>query len=305
MISILIPIYNQDCTALIKELLSQMSDLTVASEIVAIDDASVTNKENNKQVLQNSNCTYIELSDNIGRSAIRNKLSAQANFPYLLFIDCDTFPNSKNFLQNYVDFIHHQKSNKWVSCGGYKYEKQIKNDTFPHLRWKYGKYREELKADIRNKSPYKSFSSFNFLIPAEVFHLIKFNENITGYGHEDTYFGISLMENHVEVKHIDNEMKQIFIDDTALYIEKTKNAVKNLYLLYENTENCSKFEHIKLVLYYKKTKALRLTNLMSFIFKIFNRLILKNLYSKTPSLWLFDIYRLSMMCYYKVTNIKK
>ena len=296
MVSVLIPIYNQDCTSLIDALLKQIKALDVPIEVIAIDDASTLDKEKNKQILTSPDCTYIELAENIGRAAIRNKLATLAQFPYLIFIDCDTYPASDTFLASYVQGIREQEQLAFVLCGGYKYRDTPPLNHQQLFRWTYGKQREEFLAIQRNKTPYKSFSSFNFCMPKAVFSSIQFDESIVGYGHEDTWFGIALKENGVLVKHIDNELYQVYIDDTSLYIEKTKNAVKNLHTLYLDTDKNTKFGDIRLMEIFKRTQKMRLCGFLKMLYGSLSSLCERNFHSNKPSLALFDMYRLGLLC---------
>ena len=58
----------------------QIDQLDVPVEIVAIDDSSIVYKEENRKALNNTNHRYIELPNNIGRAAIRNKLATIAKY---------------------------------------------------------------------------------------------------------------------------------------------------------------------------------------------------------------------------------
>jgi glycosyltransferase involved in cell wall biosynthesis len=296
MVSVLIPIYNQNCSELIFALQQQIELLDVPVEIIAIDDASIVYKEENRKAITCPNHKYIELNNNIGRAAIRNKLATIARYEYLLFMDCDTYPASDSFLLNYIQCIHSNVGQDGVICGGYKYSLHPPENPQQLFRWKYGKKREEKPAAERNKSPYKSFSSFNFCIHNKVFSTIRFDETIKGYGHEDTWFGIALKENKISVVHIDNELFQVFIDDTAMYLEKSRNAVKNLYTLYTTSDKMSMFEQIKLVRVFEKTKKMGLCSITVVLYELLQQTCEQNFYSKKPSLALFDFYRLGLLC---------
>ena len=89
MISILIPTYNYNITRLVADLHQQALDTYVDFEIIVIEDGSTLFVEDNKAVNDFEFCRYIILSENIGRSAVRNKLADEAKFGHLLFMDCD------------------------------------------------------------------------------------------------------------------------------------------------------------------------------------------------------------------------
>ena len=54
------------------------------------------------------------------------------------------------------------------------------------------------------KNPYHSFKSNNFLIRKSIFSKIRFNENITSYGHEDTQLSLEFKKNKIKILQIDN-----------------------------------------------------------------------------------------------------
>ena len=118
--------------------------------------------------------------------------------------------------------------------GGFAYYDEPPEKEFK-LRWEYGRRREEVKAQIRNKRPYKSIISANFLIKKTVFKAL--NEQITGnlYG-EDNHFGALLKKHNIKVKHIDNEVYHLGIEPSAKYLEKKEQAAYTLLHLY-NSEN--------------------------------------------------------------------
>ena len=104
MVSICIPLYNEDVTILVSSLERQLSGIDVPIEIVMIDDASVMKfRDLNKKF--GAMHRYIQLDKNIGRSAIRNLFLQYVNFGHLLFLDCDVKIMSDNFLQLYIDAI--------------------------------------------------------------------------------------------------------------------------------------------------------------------------------------------------------
>ena len=81
MLSILIPTYNYDITQLVKDLYAQAEGLGVQYEIIVMEDGSDQFLVANQQIGLLNHCRYIALPDNIGRSAIRNRLADEAQFP--------------------------------------------------------------------------------------------------------------------------------------------------------------------------------------------------------------------------------
>lgn len=290
MISICIPIYNFDVSNLIKNLSHQSSVLEEPTEIILIDDCSNNYfKKINKEVCERE--VYIQLEENIGRAAIRNKFLEYANYNYLLFLDCDSIIHSDKFLLNYLNAIKNNPNH--LICGGRVYPKSPP-ERAQLLRWKYGVYKESKPFDIRNLNPNKSFMTNNFLIPKEIFNKVRFNENLVEYGHEDTLFGYELKKNNIDIIHIDNSVLNGELESNSNYITQTEKAVGNLVKILKYLNNEKGFiEDVELLRIYFKYFNLR--KLIILVFSIFKP-VLRSLLSKGyVNLYLFDFYKLGTM----------
>jgi hypothetical protein len=165
------------------------------------------------------------------------------------------------------------------------------------LRWKHGKSREEFTAEERIKSPNKSFMTNNFLISVNLFNKIKFNEEMEGYGHEDTLFGYDLKKNNIKVLHIDNPLVHIGLESNSMFLGKTKESIRNLKnILDQNGYEKLLVEDIKLLYYYKFFQKTKLNLFAGFLFRISEKLLTRNLLSKNPNLFVFDLFKLGYLC---------
>lgn len=291
MISVLIPTYNYNTFQLVKEIHKQLVQSQIAFEIICVDDASLSEFNNNNRLINNLDFSKFEILDqNIGRSKIRNLLASYAKYNWLLFLDADVFPVSKNFIAKYINTISEDMD---VICGGIKYC-EGKPDNNKVLRWLYGKNREEKPLSERLLKPYHHFFSANFMIQKSILKKIKFNVNLIKYGHEDTLFAFDLRKNKFNVNHIDNSVFHLGIDTNDAFIKKTKESVENIFNLYQKSLINKK--DIRLITKFSQLKTLRLSNFYAFIFMLFNKAISRNLQSKTPSLLLFDFYKLGYLC---------
>ncbi|MBK5286467.1 MAG: glycosyltransferase, partial [Bacteroidia bacterium] len=189
MLSILIPVFNFEITSLVRSLHEQCEENKIQYEIFCLDDTS----SNQFHVINSSvsalpNVLYKRLEKNLGRSRIRNKLAQEAKYENLLFMDCDSEVVSKEFIKTYIPYCNNEK----VTCGGRVYEETIPADRKKILRWKSGRRSEETTAAIRNRNPFNSFMTNNFLISKKIFLENRLDESLSGYGHEDTLFGFQL-----------------------------------------------------------------------------------------------------------------
>ena len=287
MLSILIPIYNQPCLDLVKELARQALEENILFEIICIDDFSLSFKEENQCIKSIPNCSYIELNENIGRSKIRNLLGEKAQYEYLLFLDCDSKVVHPNYINTYLKCLPQTQ----VVSGGRIYEDVPPKDTSYLLHWKYGTYREPKPIDGQNQV----FMSNNFIIKKSILEQIPFHANITQYGHEDSLFQIDLRQRGYNVLFINNPIMHIGLETSTDFIKKVKLSTETLWKLYKtgeiNKQDCDKLKLLKTYLTLKKHKC---NGLLSLNYLLFQKLFEKNLSGKHPSLFILNIYKL---CY--------
>jgi len=293
MISICVPVYNFDVTELTDSLLEQANRIGYPIEILLFDDHSLSYfRKVNSKLNNRKDVNYLEFDFNIGRSKIRNRLADFASGHWLLFLDCDMVIDDPDFLQGYVDVL----TKAQVICGGIKYGKKPFREELI-LRWKYGVFRECKKAIRRQLSPYNSFMSGNFLIAGEVFHTIRFNEDISGYGHEDTVFGIELKRRKVSILHIDNPSLHLGLEPCFDFLQKSEQSVINLTKLMQNAPDLRKDleRTVRVLRVFKILRYLGLILLLRWVFRVVNPVIRRSLCSRHPSLLMFDVYKLALL----------
>ena len=283
MISICIPTYNTDCSPLLDELHNQKDFLDKDYEVIVLDDCSNLYQNLIEKKCTENNFTYFRNDQNLGRVATRVKLAKKSKYTYLLFIDADMIPKRKSFLKKYQDFIF---SKDKVIFGGYAYKQSENKAHF--LRSNYGKKREEKKAKIRSKSPYKHIYSGNVLIEKNLFlETNHIDQNRYGL---DYSFSISLKKLKIKPVHIDNETYHMGIERNVEFLEKSKEGVKTMFWMYKN--NLMTEHDNNLVYTYKTIERWHLLGLFKkigrLIIKPVERLLAKN---KAP-LFFFDFYRL-------------
>jgi len=297
MISICIPVYNFDINPLIKSLSTQIQHNNLLAEIIIIDDCSNENYQSiNNDIATKEN--YIKLGENVGRSKIRNLFLKYARFDYLLFLDCDSLIINENFISNYIDIL--AQENHKVVCGGRVYPKcnQGRNKM---LRWKYGIKKESQPAIIREQMPNKSFMTNNFLIHRSVFKIIKFDERIASYGHEDTLFGYLLKKAGIPIKHIENAILNGDLETNRDYLLKTQEGIKNLVKIVQFVNYDSDFiKDVSLLNFYRKVESTKLLKFVNIAYKLSRSLIIWLLLKGIVSIKLFDFYKLG----YLINNYK-
>ncbi len=274
-------------------LVSQVKEMNVPCEIIIIDDGSLESYQSlNAKSITDQN--YIALSNNIGRSKIRNLFLKHAKYEYMLFLDCDSLIINESFLQNYNQAIK-ENPRDVVFYGGRIYESE-RPERNKLLRWIYGVKKESQQLAIRELHPNKSFMTNNFLIKKSIFENHQFDERIATYGHEDTLFGFELLKNKINIKHINNPILNGHLETNEEFLEKTEIGVKNLGKILNYVNYNSQFiESISLLKFYEKLKSKNLLPFIQLLSFLFGRLNKKLLSKGYVNLKLFDFYKLDVL----------
>ncbi|MFV7234695.1 glycosyltransferase family 2 protein [Flavobacterium sp. ZB4R12] len=290
MISILVPIYNCNVYPLVLELHKQCSDCGINFEILCQDDASQSSLNIfNKNVNALSDCSFVSLKENIAHRENRNSLAEQAKYQYLLFIDGDSIIIDNNYIKKHIDNLPDFD----VIYGGRLHPENCPSDN-QKLRWKYGRFIEDKTSENRRKKPYKSLLFNNTVIKKDCFNKVKFDKNIKKYGHDDTQLSYQLNLLQVKINHIENPVEHGDIDTNLDYLNKTKESLENLISLYQ--EEKIDVEFVRLIqLYYlkKKTKS---AFIISKLYAVFEKSLLKNLTGNNPNLLAFNMFRVGYLC---------
>lgn len=289
MLSILIPVYNFDVRSLVKDLHHQAGQCSTPFEIICLDDYSESEfRLLNCELKQLENVHYEELPANLGRSKIRNRLAEMAKYDYLLFLDCDAQTESQQFVANYLK----AKNPEQVIYGGRTYAPKAPAEESKYFRWLYGTQREMIPVKVRQVHPYRTFLTNNFLLPKKIFLEIKMDPSLSGYGHEDTLFSSELKERNIRIRHIDNPLRHIGLEDAETFLQQTQNGLRNLNWLIEK----GKIDKDNKL--YAASRFFRIGLLRRYMLKWLKKnekSIEANLTGPYPSLRKFDWYKLAWL----------
>ena len=232
MLSVLIPVYLYPADFLVRDLHEQCRLAGIQFEILVGDDSADSYpKTNLDRVADLEQVRIFRHPLPLGRSANRNFLARQSQFPWLLFIDGDAGVAAVDFIEQYIQL---QQKGAEVVCGGMLYRMTPPENSEKRLRWHYGLKREMIPSHQRKQNPWRSFSSFNFMIRRDTFLSIGFDEKISGYGHEDTLFGLTLKSKKIWILHADNGIYHEGLEENDLFLKKTSEAVVSLVSLYRS-----------------------------------------------------------------------
>jgi glycosyltransferase involved in cell wall biosynthesis len=284
LISICIPTYNTDCTGLLKSLNNQIKSLDSIIEIIVFDDGSTLHQISNKTVCSSMGFVHIENKENLGRVASRKKLAEMSKYQYLLFIDADMIPENPDYIKTYIEHIaSHPDVQAFFGGYSYDYSTVTKN-----LRYRYGKKREQKKADFRNKNPYKLIFSGNMAISKKLFaQSSKVSDNVYGL---DILLSASLKKSSIPILHIDNETQHHGIDANTLFLSKVKSSAVSLRKFYE--ANIIEADQNNLIDVFEKLKKYKLHFFFCNSFLPIGKCLYHILRFYGKPLILFDWYRL-------------
>jgi glycosyltransferase involved in cell wall biosynthesis len=288
MLSILIPTYNYPVFSLVEQLQIQLGRIAIAFEIIVLDDKSKTFVEENRKIIGFGNCCFEQNSSNLGRTKTRQNLAERAKFDWLLFLDADVLPEKNDFIEQYIACL----SNSQIVFGGYKYEKSPPEQS-KMLRYHYGKNREEKSEIIRNAKPYAFVFSGNMLIRKGLFLSLNQNNLQNIYG-MDVFFAQQLWEKNTPIRHIDNAIFHLGIEENEVFFKKALESVTARKKLLSNKigiENAN-----QLLETYNWIKKWHLQKIVKLGFVITKPFLKRLIFAKKPSLLAFDIYRLGYIC---------
>ena len=209
-------------------------------------------------------------------------------------MDCDSKITNPNFLASYLKYT--EKTNTLI-YGGTSYQVELPKPEHV-LHWKYGKERECITALERNKNKFGTFKTNNFFVPNLLFEKIKFDENITSYGHEDTLFALDIERNGFDIIHIENPLQHDGLEVNEVFIKKQHNAIRNLAKLF--TQKLVGNE-IRIIKFYNRLKSFGLIGLFKLIYLKNPSNLESNLKIENPNLRNLDKLKL----FWLIEKLKK
>ena len=282
-LSILIPIYNASCVRLVKTLDEQARRLGISYEIIVADDSSPKRELTapNEAIGQMEHCRYIVKEVNTGSASNRNFLARQAQYGWLLYVDCDLEISRDDFLGRYLSVMDEGVVSGGICIGGDPVELRHS------LRYLYEK-REEPNhtADHRQQRPYQSFRSCNFMVSREVMLRCPFDERFLRSGYEDVLLGKELKRQGVSITHIDNPVLMTDYEDNASYVVKIERSLETLHQFRNELRGYSRLQTLAEGIHVGAVRWLLKAG-----FKLTAPMMRHNLSGRHPILKLFDLYR--------------
>ena len=106
--------------------------------------------------------------------------------------------------------------------------------------------------------------------------------------------GLELVRNGIPITQIDNPVHHLGLDDSSVFLQKTKTAVENLFKL-QKQGKITKSDN-QLLKRYSEFKKMKTIKLFAFLFEKNEKMMKRNLISSKPSLFVYDLYKLGYLC---------
>ncbi len=222
-LSVLIPFYKESPLALLRALQSRTPE---ALEIILIDDGSgmadITSEVSAFISQSPLACELITLSQNEGRARGRNRLTTAARGDYFLFLDSDMLPDDPAFLDHWLAQADGRST---VVFGGFSLLQAPDTKAFAIHKAMAGQS-DCLSAAERSQFPEKYVFTSNLLVRRDVFAAEAFDPAFTGWGWEDTEWGMRVAATY-GVGHIDNTATHMGLDTPQTLARKYEQSVGN------------------------------------------------------------------------------
>ncbi|MEP3890432.1 MAG: glycosyltransferase [Hellea sp.] len=186
-LSVLIPYFRDDPSALLQALLSQTADQDNRVEILIYDDGTGDADLNAKvcaAVKSAHSPVHLMIAhQNKGRSAARNALQEQAKADWVLFLDADMRPVSSDFLSDYTALINADAGD--VIFGGFTVAEKADTPD-QELHRALSEVSDCLSLAARQAAGPQFVASSNLAVRKSVLAAEGFDDGFSGWGWEDS-----------------------------------------------------------------------------------------------------------------------
>lgn len=224
-LSVLIPFYKDDASALINALSAQ--NLSQHVEIILVDDgtgdANLTAKTTQAVMDCKPACTLITLAQNQGRAKARNHLQSASKADWILFLDADMRPVKDNFLENYLSLIEANMAD--VFFGGFTVEAKSQNK-LGELHRALSAVSDCLPLHERQAAGPQFVASSNLCIRKSVIEDNPFDDGFQGWGWEDSEWAARIASKHT-LLHVDNPALHLGLESTDTLLNRFSSSGAN------------------------------------------------------------------------------
>lgn len=237
-LSVLIPFYRDDASALLNSLSEQRTSQPV--EIIIVDDGTKDDALTERMTVAvqqaNKAACLMTLADNQGRSAARNHLQRASNADWILFLDADMRPVSEAFLENYIQLIQSDMAD--VFFGGFTVEEKSQNKD-GELHRALSEVSDCLPVEEREAAGPQFVASSNLCIRKSVIKDNPFDDGFQGWGWEDSEWAARISKIY-RLKHVNNPALHIGLESTDTLLCRFQTSGQNYALFTEKHPDLAK-----------------------------------------------------------------
>ena len=225
-LSVLIPYYKDDPTALLHALLSQTTEQSNVEVLIYDDgtgDADLNAKVCAAVKSAHSSVHLMIAHENKGRSAARNALQENAKADWVLFLDADMRPVSHRFLSDYVELIDAEMAD--VIFGGFTVPEKA-DSADQELHRALSEVSDCLSLAARQAAGPQFVASSNLAVRKAVLDVEGFDDGFTGWGWEDSEWAARVAKQFTLV-HADNPALHLGLETTDTLLRRFKTSGHN------------------------------------------------------------------------------
>jgi len=222
-LSVLTPFYRYDPSAMLKRFGSAPGGV----EFILLDDGSAS-AELVADVVSAAQATgaparIIVSGENLGRARARNRLIAEAQGDFVLFLDADMLPDSPHFLSIWLGIIETQSPR--VAFGGLSlaHAQRTPETALHHALFGGSDCRPAYQ---RARRAAQTTASSNLLVERSFLLAHPFDDAFTGWGFEDVDWALDAARQE-DILHIDNPATHAGLDDVETLVRKSAEAGPN------------------------------------------------------------------------------
>lgn len=224
-VSILVPFYRDDPSALAAALARQAAAESGAAELILYDDGSgdpaLTARVEAALAAWPGACRLIQGGVNRGRAAARNALADAASAPHLLFLDADMLPQEENFLSRWIEQARAQPD---IVFGGFAVPDRVGREGALHRA--FSAAGDCLDARARSRNPAQYVFTSNLLVRAAVLKDAPFDAGFSGWGWEDAEWAARAAK-VCAIAHIDNPAVHLGLESPDTLLRRFRDSAAN------------------------------------------------------------------------------